>query len=117
MAKKIKMGKARMRLPKKIKKGDIIEVRATIRYPSTTGLKMIDEAKNLFGRDKPAVYLRLMEVFYGGEKITEFIMTSATSPDPLIRFKMRADKNAPLRIVFTNHLDQTAEVSKDIKVF
>ncbi len=115
MARKIKLGRAKMKLPRKIKQGDLIEVRATIRYPSTTGLKVVDEEKMIFGRDKPPVYLKLMEVFYGGERVTYFQMTSATSPDPLIRFKIKADKEAPIKIVFTNHKDESAEIEKKLK--
>lgn len=115
MAKKIKMGKPKMRLPRKIKKNSIIEVRVKIRFPSSTGLKLLDEEKMIFGRAKPAVFLKKMDVIYGEETITEFQMTSATSPDPLIRFKMRAGKEAPLKIVFTNSFDEKAEVVSNIK--
>lgn len=115
MARKVKMGKVKMRLPKKIKRGEIIEVRARAKYPSTTGLKMLDEKENTFKRDKPAIYLKKMDVIYGGKTITEYFMTSATSPDPLIRFKMRADKEAPLKIVFTNSSDEVRETTKDVK--
>ena len=104
-----------MRIPKKIKKGDLIEVRATIRYPSTTGLKLVDEEKNIFKRAKPAIFLELMEVFYGKDKITEFQMTSATSPDPLIRFKVVADKEAPIRIVFHTNGGDKAEISRKVE--
>lgn len=114
MARKIKMGKPKIRLPKEIKKGEIIEVRVKIRFASSTGLKVLDEEKQIFGRDKDAVYLNSMQVIYGGELITEYLMTSATSPDPLIRFKMRADKAAPLKIVFESSLGQRAEVTQNI---
>ncbi len=115
MAKKIKMGKPKMRLPRKIKKGEIIEVRVKIRYPSSTGLKLVDEEKMIFGRKQEAVYLQKMDVIYGGQTIMEYQMTSATSPDPLIRFKMRADKEAPLKIIFTNIKDEQSEVTQNIK--
>jgi hypothetical protein len=115
MAKKIKMKAPKMRLPKKIKAGDIIEVRVKIRHASITGLKAVDEEKGIFERDKPAIYLKKMDVIYDGQIITEYFMTSATSPDPLIRFKMRADKEAPLKIVFTNSFEDQSEVTKNIK--
>ncbi len=113
--KKAKMGKPKMRLPRKIKQGEIIEVRVKIRFASFTGLKIVDEEKQTFARDKPAVYLKKMDVIYGGETITEYFMTSATSPDPLIRFKMKADKAAPLKIVFTNSLGEQSEITENIK--
>ena len=115
MAKKIKLGKPKMRLPRKIKRGEIIEVRVKIRYPSITGLKVVDEEKQIFARDKEAVYLKKMEVIYGDQTIMEYQMTSATSPDPLIRFKMKADKEAPLKIIFTNIMDEHSEVTGNIK--
>lgn len=115
MAKKLKMGKPKMRLPRSIKSGEIIEVRVKIRFASFTGLKIVDETKMIFKREKPAVYLKKMDVIYGGQKISEYFMTSATSPDPLIRFKMRADKEAPLKIIFENSLGGKAEVSKNVK--
>ncbi len=115
MAKKLKMGKPKMRLPRKIKSGEIIEVRVKIKFASSTGLKIVDEAKMIFERDKPSVYLKKMDVIYGGEKITEYFMTSATSPDPLIRFKMKADKEAPLKIIFENSLGEKAEIIKNVK--
>lgn len=115
MAKKIKMGTPKIRLPRKIKQGEIIEVRVKIKYPSFTGLKVLDQEKGTFARDKPSIYLKKMDVIYGGETITEYFMTSATSPDPLIRFKMKADKEAPLKIVFTNSFEETAEVITELK--
>ena len=89
--------------------------RKSVHEPMSTGLKAIDEAKGIFGRDKPAVYLKKMDVIYDGKPITEYFMTSATSPDPLIRFKMKADKEGPLKIVFTNSYDESKEVTKNIK--
>ncbi len=115
MAKKEWTERVKMRLPKKIKKGEIIEVRVTAKYPSTTGLRIVDEEKMTFRRDKIPVYLKVMEVFYGDEKITTFQMTSATSPDPLIRFKLRADKEAPLKVIFKNEKEKTGEASTMVK--
>lgn len=109
------MGKPKIRLPRKFKKDDIIQVRVEIRHPSTTGLKLVDEEKNLFERDKPSFYLRKMDVIYGNDLVTEFYMTAATSPDPLIRFNLKATKEAPLKIIFTNSKDQKFEVSTNVK--
>ncbi len=104
-----------MRLPRKIKQGEIIEIRVKIRYPSTTGLKLKDEEKNIFARDKPAVFLQKMEVIYDNNVITEYNMTSATSPDPLIRFKMRADKEGPIKVMFTTNAGVESETTENIK--
>jgi hypothetical protein len=108
------MGKPRMKLPRNITAGEIIEVRVKIKHPSITGLKLVDEEKQEFIREKPSVFLKKMDVIYGGKVILEYIMTSATSPDPLIRFKMKAVKEGPLKIVFENSLNSQAEVTGNI---
>ena len=43
-----------------------------------------------------------MEVYYGEQLACKYDMTSATSPNPLIRFKLKAIKEAPLRVVMVN---------------
>lgn len=108
----------RLRLPRQIKQGDIIEVKAKVKHPSTTGLQLNLEAETpfeRFTRAEPAEYVSLVEVFYGEEKVSFFEMNSATSNDPLLTFKLRADREAPVRIVVTNHRSETVETTGDVQ--
>ena len=111
--KKYKMQKPRMRIPRKIAKGDIIRVQVKIRHPIRTGLRFTPIGT--FVRGRAPFYIRLVEVFYGGELVTKLEPNSATSDDPLLGFHLRADKEAPIRIVFTNHRDDQSEVSRMVK--
>lgn len=108
-----KMQQPRMRLPRVIKKGAIIPVRVKIRHPSRTGLRMLPDGT--FERSRPAFYVKLVEVFYGDELVSKFEMNSSTSDDPLLGFNVRADREAPIRVVFTNHRGERSEVSKHVQ--
>lgn len=107
-----RMQKPRIRVPWRIRKGDIIRVQTKIRHPNRTGLRPL--ADGSFARSRPAFYIRLVEVFYGGELAAKFETNSAISDDPIFAFHLRADKEAPLRVVFTNHRDEQSEATKMI---
>ena len=111
--KKYKMQKPRMRIPRKITKGDIFRVQVKISHPIRTGLRLTPIGTFVRGREP--FYIRLVEVFYGGELVTKLEPNSATSDDPLFAFHLKANKEAPIRIVFTNHRDDQSEVSKAVK--
>ena len=102
----------KIRVPRRIKKGKLIEVRVKVSHNSTTGLKIVD---GKYVRDIPAYYLSSMKIFYGDDLVSSYDMTSATSPNPLIRFKLIADKEAPLKAVLTNNINQVKEAKTVIK--
>jgi hypothetical protein len=86
-------------VPRRIKKDQLIEVRVKVGHNSYTGLKIVD---GKYVTAQPAYFLKNMKIFYGDDLVSEYEMTSATSPNPLIRFKLRATKEAPLRVVMVN---------------
>jgi len=102
----------RIRVPRRIKKGKLIEVRVKVQHNSYTGLTIVD---GKYKAEKPPYYLSMMEVYYGKDLVSKYEMTSATSPNPLIRFKMIADKEAPLRVKFTNSENKVKEAKTDVK--
>lgn len=96
-----------IRMPRTVNEGDIVEIKAKIKHPSRTGLQLVETATtpyDRFVRNQPAEYVRLVEVFFDDELISTFQLNSSSSDDPLLTFKLRADKEAPLRVVVTNHL-------------
>lgn len=107
-----------LRVPNQISQGDIIEVKAKIKHPSFTGLTIDESAQNpyeRFVRSVPAEYVKLVEIFYDDEMVSMFEMNSATSDDPLLAFKIRADKAASVRVVVTNHRRETTEATAEIQ--
>ena len=108
----------KLRLPRTIQQGEVIEVKAKIKHPSRTGLQLVEDAESRFGRfvrSQPAEYVRTVEIFYGDESISLFEMNATLSDDPLLTFKVRADKAAPLRAVVENHKREIVETTADIQ--
>ncbi len=117
MAEQTKLGQVKMRLPSGVKKGDVIEVKVKIKHPSRTGLGLVEDAKTpyeRFVRRERPIYLKQVEVYYGDERVSVFDLNSSTSDDPLLAFKLRADRDAPVRVVFTSSEGKTYEVKERI---
>ncbi len=107
-----------LRLPGTIKQGEVIEAKLKIRHPSRTGLKLNEDAKSRFerfARGEPAVYVKLVEIFYGSEPAGRFEMNSSLSDDPIIGFKLKAVREAPVRAVVTNYKGETVEISVPLR--
>lgn len=102
----------KIRVPRRIRQDEIIEVRVKIGHNSYTGLKIVD---GKYVAAEPPYFIKRMEVFYGDEVACAYDMTSATSPNPLIRFKMKAVKEAPLRVVVTNSDGVTKEGATKVR--
>ena len=114
MAKKIRP--PRMRMARRIKKGDIIKIKVKFNHPSFTGLGRADpDSEPSFNRANPVTFIRNMLVYYDDELVTRFRMSSAISDDPLFSFKLRADKEAPVKVVFVDNNGKRWETSKKIK--
>lgn len=108
-------GPARIRLPRRIVKGEVIRVQAKVRHPSRTGLRMIGEHQFAPDPENPAVYIRSLEVYYGEAKLLGYEMTSALSDDPIVTFTLRATQEAPLRVVFTSSEGKVYEASAPVR--
>ena len=94
----------RMRMARKIKKGDVIKIKVKFNHPSFTGLGRADPDKEpSFNRAKPVTFIRNMFVYYDDELVTRFRMSSGIADDPLFTFKLKADKEAPVKVVFVDN--------------
>lgn len=115
MAEQKRLGEVKIRLPSGARKGDVIEVKVKIKHPSRTGLGLVEDAKTVyerFVRREPAFYLKQVEVYYGDERVNLFEINASTSDDPLLAFKLRADREAPVRVVFTSSEGKTYEIKE-----
>ena len=106
----------RIRVGRKIKKDQVFKVKVRFEHPSFTGLGQVDTETNPpFNRAIPVTYIRNMLVYYGDDLVNRFNMTSAIADNPLFTFKLRAVKEAPVKVVFVNNQGERWEVSQDIK--
>jgi sulfur-oxidizing protein SoxZ len=92
------IGEARIRVPSRITEGDLITVNAIISHPMDTGFFRTAE-----GTPIPAYFIKDVVVTYGSQEIARFEWTSGISRDPLVSFSLKADKEAPLTMVWTDN--------------
>ena len=93
----MKIGDARIRIPDRIARGDLIIVNAIVVHPMDTGFFRTTE-----GQPIPAFFIKDVVVTYGDEPVARFEWTSGVSKDPIVSFTLKADKEAPLTMVWTD---------------
>jgi thiosulfate oxidation carrier complex protein SoxZ len=91
------IGDARIRIPDRIARGDLIIVNAIVVHPMDTGFFRTAE-----GQPIPAFSIKDVVVTYGDEPVARFEWTSGVSKDPIVSFTLKADKEAPLTMVWTD---------------
>ena len=102
-----------IRLPARIRKGQVLKVQIKFKHPSRTGLRMLAEHK--FVKDRPAFFVRRMKVFYRRRLLCRYEMTSALSDIPIVTFTLRATHESPLRVVFTDSKGKIYDVERLVR--
>ena len=105
-------GNPRLRLARPPRPGEIIEVRTKIDHDSDTGLSLRGAT---YVRERPEFFVRQIRVYFERALISEFRLTSAVSPNPLIRFPLRVTGAGTLRVVFLNNEGRQWEVAEAIR--
>ena len=96
------VGDARIRVPDRIARGEAIIVNSIISHPMDTGFFRTADGKPI-----PAWFIKDVVVTYGGEEMARFEWTSGISRDPVVSFMLKADKEAPLTMVWTDSKGST----------
>jgi sulfur-oxidizing protein SoxZ len=105
------VGKIRIRLPKKIAKGEVIPIKALITHPMDTGL--VKDKKT--GEQIPAYYINDVDVYYGSELVIHADWTIAVSANPFMACYVKADKEAPLKVVWKDNKGGVYQQTVQIK--
>ena len=92
------IGEARIRVPDRITRGEIITVNAIVSHPMDTGFFRTPE-----GTPIPAYFIKDVVITYGDEQVARFMWTSGVSKDPIVSFTLKADREAPLTITWTDN--------------
>jgi predicted secreted protein len=108
-----RVGSPELRLPRTVKAGESFEVRARLIHGSYTGL-VLKHGRHV--QELPEYYVKQMTVWLDDRRVSEFQMTSAVSPNPLIRFPLRMTQPATLRVQFVNSEGQGWDVSQPIRL-
>jgi sulfur-oxidizing protein SoxZ len=105
----INIGEARIRVPDRINRGDLITVNSIISHPMDTGFFRTAE-----GDPIPAYFIKRVVVTYGDLEVARFDWTSGISRDPVVTFTLKADKEAPLTMIWTDNKGATFKQSVNI---
>jgi sulfur-oxidizing protein SoxZ len=103
------IGEARIKVPERIRRGDLVTVNSIVSHPMDTGF-----FRDAAGDPIPAYFIKHVVVTYGGEEVARFDWTSGISRDPVVSFTLRADKEAPLTMVWTDNKGATFKQSVNI---
>jgi predicted secreted protein len=106
-------GSPEVRLPRSIRAGEPFEVRVRLLHGSYTGLVL---KQGRFVRELPEYFVKHMTVWLDDQRVSEFQMTSAVSPNPLVRFPLRVSRAGTLRVQFVNSEGQRWDVSESIRL-
>ena len=93
-----RIGEARIKIPERINRGDVIVVNSIISHPMDTGFFRTPE-----GAPIPAYFIKNVVVTYDGQEVARFEWTSGISRDPVLSFTLKADKEGPLTMVWTDN--------------
>jgi sulfur-oxidizing protein SoxZ len=104
------IGEARIRVPDQIKRDDLITVNAIISHPMDTGFFRTAE-----GDPIPAFFIKQVVVTYGDQEVARFEWTSGISRDPVVSFTLKADREAPLTMVWTDNKGASFRQSVSIR--
>ena len=91
------IGEARIRIPDRIARGDLIRVNAIVAHPMDTGF-----FRTADGRPIPAYFIKDVAITYGGVEVARFEWTSGVSKDPIVSFTLKADREGPVVITWTD---------------
>jgi sulfur-oxidizing protein SoxZ len=104
------VGDARIRVPDRIARGEVITVNSIISHPMDTGFFRTKE-----GEPIPAYFISEVVVTYVGEEVARFEWTSGISRDPVVTFTLKADREGPLTMTWKDNqggvYSQTAAIS------
>jgi sulfur-oxidizing protein SoxZ len=103
------IGEARIRVPDRIKRGDVITVNSIISHPMDTGFFRTAE-----GNPIPAYFIKDVVITYGGEEVARFEWTSGISRDPVVSFTVKADDEGPLTMVWSDNKGASFKQSVNI---
>ena len=104
------IGEARIRVPEHINRGDLITVNSIISHPMDTGF-----FRDAAGDPIPAYFIKQVVVKYGDQEVARFDWTSGISRDPVVSFTLKAEREAPLTMVWTDNHGATFKQSVNIR--
>ncbi len=103
-------GQVRMRVPEKVKAGEVVTVRALITHPME--IMAFKDGKPV---EKNYDFIHKVEATYNGKKVFEAVTSQAVSQNPFVSFQVKVDVPGVVRIQFFDTQGKTYEGQAEIK--
>lgn len=109
---KERSGSPKLRLSRVPRVGETVEVRTKLDHDSDTGLSL---KGGVYVRERPEFFIKQVRVYFDRELVSDFVLTSAISPNPIFRFPLRVTRSGVVRVVFANNEGRQWEVSEPVR--
>jgi sulfur-oxidizing protein SoxZ len=104
--------KPRVRIGKKLKKGDVFEVKTLVRHSMESGQRKSKKT----GKNYPRLILNRLHVTYSGNVVLNAIWHPGVSANPYTSFYAVADKSGPMKFTWTDDAGETFDKTVQVKV-
>lgn len=106
------MSKPRVKVPKKAKAGDVVEIKALIKHVMETGFRKDKKT----GKKIPQKIINKFEVTFDGKPVFSADMAPSVSANPYFSFFMKAEKSGKVVFKWTEDTGKTWSAEKDLTV-
>lgn len=101
------MAESTLQIPERIAPGELIAVRSIVSHPVTAGGRLVSPGES-------ACFIQEAVVTYDGREVARFEWRSPEVRDPIVSFKLRADREAPLTMTWRDDRGAVFEKSVDV---
>jgi len=105
------MAKPRVKVPKKAKVGDIVEIKSMISHKMETGLRKDKKT----GKPIPRKIINALEVTFGGKPVFSTILYPSVSANPYVAFNFKVPGSGDMEFKWTEDGGKTTTAKKSIK--
>ncbi len=106
------MAKARAKVPKSVKKGEVFQVKTLVSHKMETGLRKNKKT----GKKIPRKIINKFSCAYGGKEVFTSDWHPAISANPYLAFFVKASTSGPMTFKWTDDDGKTTEKTVNIKV-
>lgn len=92
-----RIGKGRVRIPERVVRGEVVEIRAMVEHPMDSGFRVDN-----MGRTIPRHIVESFTCSYGGTEVFRARLHPAVSTNPYFLFYVRASDSAELVFTWTD---------------
>ena len=105
------MASARMKVPKKAKKGEIITVKSLIKHAMETGQRSDKDGKKV-----PRLIVNNVVCTYNGKEVFKADWWPAIAANPYLAFNLRAQESGTIELSWTDDTGKTVKKSAEMEV-